>query len=230
VLKLPHHGAEGTVTNDFLEAVAPTHNFVPSHAGLWCSARSQRLRDWMSQRLVQNHVMALQGDVMVRHFSDQAPIWQSERPNQLGCHDLLAKSLQFPKDQADSSEFWFSLDHVVALEWAGVPAIRVRGWQIPHDSAARDFAMGVALMNLNDGTVKVFEAKANTRRDVVKHFAQLEIDATKIGFDQVIPVDGLPQGRYELALVRHEYPRWVAVKTGRRLTVAPDGVTFDVVR
>lgn len=244
VLKLPHHGAEGTVSNGFLAAVAPSHNWVPSHAGLWCSSRSQRLRDWMAHRGVQNHVKGLHGDVLMRHFTDRAPVWQSGRPSQRGCHDFFAKSLPLggnddwalasatpaasePVNALVWADFWHSLDQLQAVEWAGVPALQVRGWKIPHEEAARAYAPAVALVNVVNGAVHVFEAQTQARQDVVKHFEQLTLDNADWGFSQLVPVDGLPPGRYELALVRHQHPHWLAVKTGRTVSVGVGGVVVD---
>lgn len=227
VLKLPHHGAEGTVSNGFLAAVAPTHNWVPSHSGLWCSSRSQRLRDWMAQQGVQSHVMGLHGDVLVRHFTDRAPVWQSARPSQRGCQDFFAGALTFPSVQPVWAGFWHAVDQFQAVEWAGVPALQVRGWKIPHDEAFRAYAPAVALVNVGSGAVHVFEAQAVARHDVVKHFEQLSLDNADWGFSQLVPVDGLPPGRYELALVRHQHPHWLAVKTGRTVSVRAGGVVVD---
>jgi hypothetical protein len=244
VLKLPHHGAEGTVSNGCLAAVAPKHNWVPSHSGLWCSARSQRLRDWMAQQGVQSHVMGLHGDVLVRHFTDRAPVWQSAQPSQRGCHDFFAKALPLgdtdewalasapaaPPEPVNApvwAEFWHSLDQLQAVEWAGVPALQVRGWKIPHNETARAYAPAVALVSLDDGSVKVFEAQARARPDVLQHFPQLKLDAQHVGFEQLLAMDSLAPGRYELALVRHQHPKWKAMKTGRTVTVGAGGVVVD---
>lgn len=244
VLKLPHHGAEGTVSNGFLAAVDPVHHLAPSDPGLWCSPRSQRLRDWMAKRGVQGHVMGLEGGVLVRHFTDREPEWEIDKPLLRTCEDHLANVLPLgsferlafasapqaepvPADKPVWAEFWHSVDQLRTVEWAGVPALQVRGWKISHDEAARTYAPGLALMNLDDGTLTVFSAQSQARHDVLKHFSKFKLSPEDVGFDQVLPTDGLALGRYELALVSHQYPKWLAMKTGRTLTVGPGGVVVD---
>lgn len=82
-------------------------------------------------------------------------------------------------------------------------------------------------MNLDDGTLTVFSAQSQARHDVLKHFSKFKLSPEDVGFDQVLPTDGLALGRYELALVSHQYPKWLAMKTGRTLTVGPGGVVVD---
>ena len=49
VLKVPHHGTEGTAPNSFLKAVDPKYALVPAPKELWCSKRSLRIRNWFQK-------------------------------------------------------------------------------------------------------------------------------------------------------------------------------------
>ena len=248
VLKVPHHGAESTVSDAFLAAVAPTQSWVPTHAGLWCSLRSQRVRDWLQEHRVANHVMGLHGDTLLHYFRDREPLWQTQQPLQHDCHAHLAKRLEavqtdnrsvasvgagVDKGQRKTGrdgawvESWYALDKVTPISWAGVPALQVVGWQIAHDTKARAYAPAVALLSLDDGAWHVFDANVESRPDVVKHFGTLKLPSHDVGFGLVLPTADLPKGRYELALVRHQHPNWQATKTGRTLLVTADGVVLE---
>jgi competence protein ComEC len=65
LLKVPHHGAEGTAPNTFYEAVAPKEAMVPAPADLWCNLRSLRTRLWMNEHGVRVHVNGFHGHVSV---------------------------------------------------------------------------------------------------------------------------------------------------------------------
>jgi|GEM_PF-551709 len=64
ILKAPHHGTEGTVENDFFQAVNPTVIIVPAPAVLWQSDRSKRIRELMHDKRCL--VNGIDGDITVR--------------------------------------------------------------------------------------------------------------------------------------------------------------------
>lgn len=64
ILKAPHHGTEGTVDNEFYQAVNPYVIVVPTPAVLWQSDRSKRIRELMHNKLYL--VNSIDGDITVR--------------------------------------------------------------------------------------------------------------------------------------------------------------------
>lgn len=65
LLKAPHHGAEGTVPNEFYDRVQPRAVLVPSPRALWESARSMRTRNYFLERKVPTYVAGIHGTVVV---------------------------------------------------------------------------------------------------------------------------------------------------------------------
>ena len=65
VLKLPHHGTEGTAPNEFFERVGPKAVLVPSPKNLWFSLRSKRVRSFFSERGIPAYVSGVHGNVTV---------------------------------------------------------------------------------------------------------------------------------------------------------------------
>lgn len=225
VLKVPHHGAESTVTNAFLEAVAPQRSWVPSPAGLWCSQRSQRLRDWLEGQGVQNHVMGLQGDVWVRYFSDREPLWFSERPATQTC---LSEPVPTNSRKPEWAEAPHAVDRLEAQTWAQGPVLQVQGWLAPPNAASGHGARtGVALVNVETGGLTVWGAHAQARPDVAEHFKHLKLDPNTLGLLAFLPFKGVPQGRYEVALHWQDSGQFKFKKTGRTVTWGSSGLVVD---
>lgn len=65
ILKAPHHGTEGCAPNTFFEKVNPEIVMVPSPAGLWCSERSARMRNWFDNHKVVTYVNGFSGNTTV---------------------------------------------------------------------------------------------------------------------------------------------------------------------
>ena len=65
ILKVPHHGTEGTAPNIFFQKVSPDYGLVPAPKHLWLSERSKRIRDWFKAKDVPVFVNGLDGDVTV---------------------------------------------------------------------------------------------------------------------------------------------------------------------
>ncbi len=66
VLKLPHHGTEGAAPDAFFAAADPKVVMVPSPALLWCSARSERMKNWVESRKIPTYVNGFSGHVAVK--------------------------------------------------------------------------------------------------------------------------------------------------------------------
>lgn len=69
-LKVPHHGTEGTASNEFFQAVQPRLSFVPSPTQLWCSDRSARIRAQLAKLSDEIFVSDAHGDVFTLFYSD----------------------------------------------------------------------------------------------------------------------------------------------------------------
>ena len=225
VLKVPHHGAESTVTNAFLEAVAPQRSWVPSPANLWCSQRSQRMRDWLEGQGVQNHVMGVQGDVWVRYFSDREPLWFSDRPATQTC---LSEPVPTNSQKPEWAEAPHAVDRLEAQTWAQGPVLQVQGWLAPPNAASGHGARtGVALVNVETGGLTVWGAHAQARPDVAEHFKHLKLDPNTLGLLAFLPFKGVPQGRYEVALHWQDGGQFKFKKTGRTVTWGSNGLVVD---
>jgi competence protein ComEC len=66
ILKLPHHGTEGAAPDAFFAAADPKVVMVPSPALLWCSARSQRMKNWIESRKIPTYVNGFSGHVAIK--------------------------------------------------------------------------------------------------------------------------------------------------------------------
>jgi competence protein ComEC len=66
ILKLPHHGTEGAAPDAFFTAADPKVVMVPSPALLWCSARSQRMKNWVESRKIPTYVNGFSGHVAIK--------------------------------------------------------------------------------------------------------------------------------------------------------------------
>jgi len=66
LLKVPHHGTEGVVPNEFFDRVCPMVALVPSPTELWLSDRSRRIREYFERRAIPTFVNGIEGDVEVR--------------------------------------------------------------------------------------------------------------------------------------------------------------------
>ncbi len=79
VLKVPHHGTEGTVPDDFFSAVSPRYALVPAPAYLWLSKRSARIRNWFAENHVPVFVNGLDGDIDVVIKNTNMEIYSNKR-------------------------------------------------------------------------------------------------------------------------------------------------------
>ena len=222
VLKVPHHGAESTVGNAFFTAVSPQFTLVPAHTGLWCSERSQRIREDLALLGAQTYVMGLQGDVLVRHFKGRPPVWASQHPASLDC----ASSVGTPSAWAGGvawAEFQFHVDSLAMTQWAGKPVLRARGWQFPKQKKLRWPEAGLALVGEQGARVWLVNTPLRVRDDVQQAFAQEGLGTEPTGFSQLVSLAGVPPGRYELALVRWQGKDMLGAKTGRVITVGTAG-------
>lgn len=65
ILKLPHHGTEGSPPNAFFERVNPRTALVPAPRALWHSLRSKRIRSFFAEHNIPAYVSGIDGDVTV---------------------------------------------------------------------------------------------------------------------------------------------------------------------
>ena len=79
ILKVPHHGTEGTAPNEFFDKVGPKIAMVPSPKGLWFSLRSKRIRDYFSEHQIPAYVTGIHGSVTVE-MSDGGYVIKAEHP------------------------------------------------------------------------------------------------------------------------------------------------------
>ena len=69
-LKVPHHGTDGTASDEFFRAVRPRYSFVPAPTRLWCSERSARVRTQLLALSGAIFVSEAHGDVFTHFFPD----------------------------------------------------------------------------------------------------------------------------------------------------------------
>jgi competence protein ComEC len=79
ILKVPHHGTEGTAPDEFFAKVSPKIAMVPSPKGLWFSLRSKRIRDYFSEHQIPVYVTGIHGSVTVEMTSGDYVI-KAEHP------------------------------------------------------------------------------------------------------------------------------------------------------
>lgn len=222
VLKVPHHGAESTVDAAFFAAVSPRFALVPAHTGLWCSERSQRIREDLALRGTQTYVMGLQGDVLVRHFKDRPPVWASQHPASLDCASAVANPTVWP-GMVKWAEFQYTVDSLAMTQWAGEPVLRARGWQFPKQKKHRWTEAGLALVGEQGARVWLVNTPLRAREDVQQAFAQSDLGTAPTGFSELVSLAGVPPGRYELALIRWQNKDMLGTKTGKTITIGPTG-------
>lgn len=70
VLKVPHHGTEGTAHNEFFDKVAARVAIVPSPRDLWCSERSARIRNYFTDHGTEIYVSGFNGDMVFNHYAN----------------------------------------------------------------------------------------------------------------------------------------------------------------
>jgi competence protein ComEC len=71
ILKVPHHGTESTVTNQFFDTVQAKVALVPSPASLWNSERSRRIKEYFNDKNVRAYVSGVEGDVSMLIWKDK---------------------------------------------------------------------------------------------------------------------------------------------------------------
>ena len=65
IIKVPHHGTEGTVPDEFFDRIGARVALVPSPRELWHSPRSRRIRNYYLSRQIPVYVSGLNGNVKV---------------------------------------------------------------------------------------------------------------------------------------------------------------------
>lgn len=65
ILKVPHHGTEGTAPNSFFKKVNPRYALVPAPEHLWLSERSKRIRNWFKKNKIPVFVNGISGNIHV---------------------------------------------------------------------------------------------------------------------------------------------------------------------
>lgn len=75
ILKIPHHGAEFTVSNEFIDAVQPIYALVPTYRELWCGERSSRVRNLLKDKNIDSFIMEFSRAIEIIHFENHGPIW-----------------------------------------------------------------------------------------------------------------------------------------------------------
>lgn len=70
LLKVPHHGTEGVAVNEFFETVGAKASLVPAPAELWCSERSERIRNVLEKIGSKIYVNGFHGNVWVFFSKD----------------------------------------------------------------------------------------------------------------------------------------------------------------
>jgi beta-lactamase superfamily II metal-dependent hydrolase len=78
ILKVPHHGTEGTAPDVFFDRVHATAALVPSPKNLWLSGRSMRIRNYFASRHIPTYVSGIHGNVTVTFQQDSYSI-ETER-------------------------------------------------------------------------------------------------------------------------------------------------------
>lgn len=69
ILKVPHHGTEGTAPNEFFDAVHPKIALIPSPLTLWKSDRSSRIRNYFEQEKgIETWVNGRDGTILVEFY------------------------------------------------------------------------------------------------------------------------------------------------------------------
>jgi beta-lactamase superfamily II metal-dependent hydrolase len=81
LLKVPHHGAEATVPDSFLQRVSPRLALVPTPRVLWESPRCARIRKFLADRKIPAWVNGLHGDVTVEMSENDFSL-ESDRPDE----------------------------------------------------------------------------------------------------------------------------------------------------
>lgn len=70
ILKVPHHGTEGTATNGFFDAVQSKVAMIPSLTAVWTSERSRRIREYFYTKNIPAYISGLNGDVSISIWKD----------------------------------------------------------------------------------------------------------------------------------------------------------------
>lgn len=72
LLKVPHHGTEGNVPNEFFRVVNPSIALIPSPLQLWKSERSSRIRSYFETEMkIETWVNGRDGTVLVEFYADR---------------------------------------------------------------------------------------------------------------------------------------------------------------
>jgi beta-lactamase superfamily II metal-dependent hydrolase len=82
LIKLPHHGTEATVPNQFYDKCGARAALVPSPAGLWHTDRSKRMKLYFEEHNVPCYVSGMHGDVSITLTADNFSIVPEKTPRQ----------------------------------------------------------------------------------------------------------------------------------------------------
>ena len=66
ILKVPHHGTDSVVSNEFFDRVGAKLALVPGPKKLWESERSERIRNYFLKHKVEIHIGGIEGRVSVK--------------------------------------------------------------------------------------------------------------------------------------------------------------------
>ncbi|MBI1860719.1 MAG: MBL fold metallo-hydrolase [Deltaproteobacteria bacterium] len=80
VLKAPHHGCEGLVSEAFLEMVAPRWIVVPAPTNLWNQPRCRRVKDFATRHRIPLLVNAIDGDITFEVTQDEIAVFTQFGP------------------------------------------------------------------------------------------------------------------------------------------------------
>jgi beta-lactamase superfamily II metal-dependent hydrolase len=197
VLQAPHHGAEGAAPDEFLQAVDPDHAIVSSFTSLWCSKRSERIRTFFERNETVARVLGMQGNVMVRHFSDSEPVWVEDRRQHMDCDTYWAQIFAQPVPDlvlsSQAGEILAVMDFAEVVKVSDFTAIRFTGWAMPSDAQWQEFKrfrgaanvdfyvgglaetleIGLALLNEETKSIQVYSVTRKDRPDVIQAYQKM---------------------------------------------------------
>ncbi|SFV63054.1 metallo-beta-lactamase family protein [hydrothermal vent metagenome] len=83
ILKAPHHGAKSLAPNSFFKKVDPKVLIVPAPAGLWCSDRSKRLREFSKEEGYETYINGIHGHITVTSHENKTIITTEKSPKEI---------------------------------------------------------------------------------------------------------------------------------------------------
>jgi len=83
VVKIPHHGTEDLAPNSFFEKAAPRDIIITAPQYLWCSKRSNRIRDLAAKHHYGTYVNGIHGHITVTSCGDSYTITTEKKVKEL---------------------------------------------------------------------------------------------------------------------------------------------------